>query len=310
MTVILVIIMNAIALYVIAVTTKAHGLWGNNRVANKATKDAKEEKALIRNRKSVLQILHFFSWLADNYGFAVSKYKLEDWQYKINRLDITVPYIKRNLRAQELVGIMKFFNIVGIFMTVLLYIITGGSLIALGGLVFMFSTYTFNIIATAIIRDEDAKLDSEFPELYFALYHRLIKGTDVRLAPTLRDYLLARDSPQDKKDLKVILRFVTDLLRTIDMYQDDSMAIKKLREKYNSVTYVNFSNLAVQALSGVDNADKLLSYRMELQRQNNDKIKQKADKAVAKGQRATWAVLIILFKYIGITIYLKASLMW
>lgn len=309
MVFLLLLVMNGVLIFVIASTTKTMGLWGNNKASKKATKDAKEEKARLRTRARIVRILGFFEWLALNYGFEPSKYKLENWQYRINRLEISVPYIGRLIKPLELAGIMKLFNIIGIFMVITIYVTTG-SLFELVGLLFLFANKVFDAVTLGIIMDEDAKLDAEFPELYFALYHRLVKGTDVRLAPTLRDFLLARDTPEDKKELKVILNFVTDLLRTIHLYGDDSMAIKKLREKYNSVTYVNFSNLAVQALSGVDNADKLLSYRMELQHKNNEKIKIKADKAVRKGQLATWAVLLILFKYIGVTIYLKASIMW
>ena len=96
-----------------------------------------------------------------------------------------------------------------------------------------------------------------------------------------------------------------DLRNNIELYGDDSIAVSHLRQKYSSVMVVNFCNLATQALRGVDNRDKLLGFKLELQTLQNQYMEERADKMVRQGQRAIFAIYIILAQFVLISWYAK-----
>jgi hypothetical protein len=71
---------------------------------------------------------------------------------------------------------------------------------------------------------------------------------------------------------------------------------------------VNFFNLAVQSLRGVDNKDKLLAFKMELSQKKLDLMTKKAEAMVAKGQKAVMLIFIILGQFIVLSWVAKAGL--
>ena len=89
-----------------------------------------------------------------------------------------------------------------------------------------------------------------------------------------------------------------DLRNNIEIYGDDSMAVRQLREKYRGAMVVNFCNLAVQALSGVDNKDKLTAFKSELSQRQLEAMKLEAQKRIEKGQRVIMLVFIILAEFV------------
>ena len=93
-------------------------------------------------------------------------------------------------------------------------------------------------------------------------------------------------------------KFVTQFRNNIEVYGDDCIAVKKLREVYRSSMIVNFCNLAVQALNNVDNSDKLLAFKIELSQKRMEQMTAEAKKRVAKGQRMIYLIFIILGQFI------------
>jgi hypothetical protein len=94
----------------------------------------------------------------------------------------------------------------------------------------------------------------------------------------------------------------------IEIYGDDSIAVHKMRETYKSAMLVNFFNLAIQSLRGVDNKDKLLAFRMELSQKKLDAMTVKANKMVEKGQKAVMLIFLILAQFIVLSWIAKAGL--
>ena len=81
-----------------------------------------------------------------------------------------------------------------------------------------------------------------------------------------------------------------------------------MRDYYKSAMLVNFFNLAIQSLRGVDNSDKLLGFKMELTQKRLEAMTERAKKLVLKGQRAIWAIFIILAQFVVLSWVAKAGL--
>ena len=54
----------------------------------------------------------------------------------------------------------------------------------------------------------------------------------------------------------------------------------------------------MQSLSGVDNSDKLLAFKMELAQKQIEDMKKRAEKRVIQGRRAIWVIYAILGQFI------------
>ena len=140
------------------------------------------------------------------------------------------------------------------------------------------------------------------------LYSRLVRGTQTRLAPTLDDYIKSIDAVYGEESHKAMRNFVMDLRKNIEIYGDDSMAVHKMRDTYRSAMLVNFFNLAIQSLRGVDNKDKLLAFKMELSQKKLDAMTEAANALVAKGQKAVMLIFIILAQFVVLSWVAKAGL--
>ena len=96
--------------------------------------------------------------------------------------------------------------------------------------------------------------------------------------------------------------------KNIEIYGDDSMAVNEMRKTYKSAMLVNFFNLAIQALRGVDNKDKLLAFKMELSQQKLEQMTKKANELVAKGQKAIMLIFVILAQFVVLSWVAKAGI--
>ena len=220
---------------------------------------------------------------------------------------LNIPYIDRNITTYELLGIFKIFKFVCCFLAVFLFVLTYNPifLVLFAGL---FINKIFEYAMEFKIIEEDTEIEEDFPDLYLLLYSRLIRGTSMRLAPTLDEYLNSIDVIYGENSHKSMRNFVLDLRKNIEIYGDDSIAIHKMREVYKSAMVVNFFNLAVQSLRGVDNKDKLLAFKMELSQKKLDQMTKKANALVAKGQKAVMLIFIILGQFIVLSWIAKAGL--
>lgn len=301
------IILVALSLYVLYVT-KVFNFWGMGRGSSKVKSDIRKERANLRNARFVSSLMRFFVWFDNAVGFGRSIIREEDYRFKIDRLNLLLKPLGRLIKPNELSGLLKVIQFIGLLFGVVLSLLSGVTF----GLVFLllvFAPAIFNTFASAKISSADEYLEQEFPDMFIVLYSRLVKGTSTRLAPTLRDYLASLDSVELTKSKKVMKGFITDLRNNIEIYGDDSLAITNLRIKYRSAIVVNFCNLASQALSGVDNYDKLLSFKIELNSKKVAMMDAKATKLVQWGSRAVWVVYALLFQFILLSWVAKLSLL-
>lgn len=301
------IIILALVAYVIYVT-RLFNFWGVSRGANKLKADVRLEKQRTKQAKRITWFLAKFVLLHHLVGFSLSSRASLEYKYKLDRLRWQVKSLDRSLKPEELMGIIKFVQLLGVFLAVGLFILTSSSISAVF-LLLLFAPTIFNAYAASRIMEEDEKLEMEFPDLFTILYSRLLRGSQIRLAPTLKDYLQSLDSLSGQSASKKVIRnFVVDLRNNIEIYGDDGMAITRLRDKYRSAMVVNFCNLASQALNGVDNSDKLLSFKIELNNKRVEQMERRAAILIKRGSRAVLLVYVILFQFILLSWIAKLTL--
>ena len=276
------IIYGALIFFVLFIT-KQNNLWGTKRGTSKTKVEVHKAKDTAKRRNYLLWVLKKCEYLGNNFGFEPSPAKIVKYRFNINRGRFVLPYVDRPITPVELIGLFKalkfFFCFLGIFLTVL----TG-------------------------FQEEDKEIELDFPDLYMLLYSRLVRGTSMRLAPTLDDYMKSIDVIYGEESHKAIRHFVMDLRKNIEILGDDSMAVHKMRDTYRSAMLVNFFNLAIQALRGVDNRDKLLAFKMELSQKKLDQMTVRANELVAKGQKAVMLIFIILAQFVVLSWIAKAGL--
>lgn len=289
-------------------TLRINNMWGVSKGTKKAKLDVKESKDLHKKRLAWLKVLQWCEWVCVNVGSVPDENTINDTNYRINRLRLKIDVLERNIKAKELLGLLKGIQLVGIFCSILALLLTK-NVMSLGGLLLYLAPSTFNVFADTKINDEDIELEKDFPDLFLLLHVRLLKGSKTRLSPTLDDYIKSLDAMYQGKSHIVIRNFVVDLRNNIEIYGDDSIAVYKLRDMYRSSMVVNFCNLATQSLKGVDNKDKLLAFKIELTQQKQEDMKLRAKKLVDKGRRSIIVIYIILGEFVVLSWLAKLGTM-
>ena len=82
-------------------------------------------------------------------------------------------------------------------------------------------------------------------------------------------------------------------------------AIAKVRTYYKAASIVNFCNVAIQAMNGVDNKEKLIAFEQELTNKKLAMMRKRAEKLVESAQKATYLMYVILAEFVIITLYTR-----
>ena len=301
------LIVYAVLVIFVLFVTKQNNMWGTRKGTSKTKIEVKKDKEIAKKRNISLWILNKADYICNNFGFQPSLSKIEKYKFNINRGRLEAPYTDRNFSPTELLGIFKFIKFISCFFAIFLTVLTG-SRVFLILFVGLFVNAIFEYVMEFKIMDEDKEIEKDFPDLYMLLYSRLVRGTQTRLAPTLDDYIKSIDAVYGEESHKAMRNFVMDLRKNIEIYGDDSMAVHKMRDTYRSAMLVNFFNLAIQSLRGVDNKDKLLAFKMELSQKKLDAMTEAANALVAKGQKAVMLIFIILAQFVVLSWVAKAGL--
>ena len=280
---------------------------GTRKGVKKSNKQRDKEKSEVNKRKRAIFFMKQFSNIYNLIGNSTPEYLFE-LKYLLERNDIQVKALDRRIKPEEVVGIFRFIQMLVVLITLLTVAFTLKAVmfvIALG--VFLPKIYT--LLLRGQIAAEDEQLEIDFPDLYLLLYSRLKKGAHTQLDPTMRDYIR---SLNDMYGVGVghlaIRKFCSRFSANTEIYGDEIMAIKHLREHYRSPTVVNFCNLAIQALTGVDNREKLLTFKQELVEERRVRMDLKAAILVKKGTMAINIIYVILFEFIILSWVSKVDL--
>lgn len=301
------LIVYGVLVFFVLFITKQNNMWGTKKGTSNTKIEVKKDKDYTKRRNVSLWCLNKCDSVCKNFGFYPSAEKIEKYKFNINRVRVIAPYTDRVFTPTELLGLFKIVKFLCCFIAIFFTVITNNKIFLIF-LVGLGINYVFEIIMETLIMAEDAEIEQDFPDLYMILYSRLMRGTSIRLAPTLDDYLKSIDVVYGEESHKAMRKFVMELRKNIEIYGDDSMAVHKMRDTYRSAMLVNFFNLAIQSLRGVDNRDKLLAFKMELSQKKLEAMTAKANALVAKGQKAVMLIFIILGQFIVLSWVAKAGL--
>ena len=274
-----------------------YGIVGGSKAAKKAATDKKALQTLQKKRRRVIWVLNQFEVFANRVGGGITETKRVRYELIITRREMTVKTLNRLWKPIELVGLFRFLAVIGVVLTAI-----GIAQLSFNFLWFfailLFIPRIFVNISERKMIDEDFELEQDFPDLYLLLNPKLQMGANARIAPVLTEYIASMDRTYTESEHIAIRRFVRLLRNYIEMYSDEVLALEKLRMLYSSAMVVNFCNIAIQAMNGVDNREKLIAYEQELTRQKMEAMRVRAQKLVQRGQKATMVIYIILFEFV------------
>lgn len=297
---------SVLALFIIWVLVKFNMI-GAKRGTKKSSKQRDKETSRQRNRRRAIWFMKQFESLYNFIGYSTKEYEFE-LKYRLERCDVKVRSLERPLKVSELIGIFRFIQILTVLITITVVSLTlspVGLLILVG----IFIPKLYSGLLKLKILSEDEELEDNFPDLYLLLYSRLRKGAHTRIEPTIQDYLNSLDDMYGTGVGHIPIRkFCSRFIANVEIYGDESMAIKRMREHYRSPTMINFCNLAIQSLSGVDNSDKLLTFKQELAEDRRVKMDKRAAALVEKGNKVIFIIYVILFQFIILSWVSKVDL--
>lgn len=301
------IVLYSILLGVVFAILRKIGIIGAKRGTKKSAKQKDREQSVLHQRQLTIWMMKQFDSIYNFIGYT-SKDQEFEIKYKMDRCGLSVKALERRMKVSELVGIFRLIQFFVILITIVAFSLSLNvlTLAILLGLLIP-KAYLFSLQVK--IMSEDEELEENFPDLYLLLYSRLIKGSHARIEPTIKDYV---NSLNDMYGVGVghsaIRRFCARFIANVEIYGDESMAVKHMREYYRSPTIINFCNLAIQALSGVDNSDKLLTFKQELAEERRVKMDKRAEALVEKGNKVIFIIYVILFEFIVLSWVSKVDL--
>lgn len=274
------------------------GILGAKRGKKRTVRERDTERTRLRKMRFSKWMFGVFTYIAGLVGKGIPESKLFEMQYKLDRCEIRSKNLERGIKAVEVYGIFRAIQLFFILLTLIIFSITL-NLLSLLLLLGCLIPKAFILFLNTSIAVEDEELEANFPDLYLLLYSRLLKGANANIDPTIRDYIASLDDIYGVGvGHKAIRKFCNRFSANVEIYGDESIAVRKLRDYYHSPTVINFCNLAAQSLSGVDNADKLLSFKQELSEARKRAMELAAERLVKKGNRTVYLVYIILFEFI------------
>lgn len=273
--------------------------------ASKGAKLAEQSKQKFQTEQNYKNtILHLLEWcetIVHRIGSEPRDTDIYEWNYVIARCFKDIPYIHRRMKATELLGIVRgiqFLCVVGGIY---------GFAMTFNAIFFAFVLGAFAIpvvlktLFQGVIKMQDEELEHDFPDLYLLLYVRLTAGVNGHIASSLSSYISNMNALYAKDQHVVIRQFAQDLRNLIEVYGSETMAISRVRENYRSAMVVNFCNLAIQSLNGVDTKDKLLAFKVELNEKQRELMTREAAARVERGRRSIYAIYFILGEFIVVS---------
>lgn len=278
------------------------GLFEYRKRVSKTVNEKSEDKKYKRNRKIEQARLGIYSQTTKLFqGLLMPDHVREQHIYYIDRLELRSDILERRLTPEEVRGKYAFNLILSLLLVPLA--IFWLPLFAVP----IFCLVRFLIYQTGFkrkIADEDSIIDDNFIDMYLLLYSQLKRGSRARLQGTIENYIQTLESSTRTDESKVMMKLARYLLNLLAMYEDHQ-AVPRLREAYKSATIINFCNVATQALNGVENADNLLTFKMQLTDRKIHVMRKRQEKIIAKGNRSILLIWVILFIFILVGWYSK-----
>ena len=278
------------------------GIFEANLGISQVDEEINIEKRAKRSRSAERKKLNIYKEVTGYLSFLMFPEGVrEKHKFIIERLEIRSEVLDRFYTPEELRGKHLLFLILGIMcipVGVFFPICWIGSVLG----IFDFIGYQKFLMQR--INDEDEIIDTYFLDLYLLMYSRLRMGSKARLQTVVESYIETLKVSSNVEMRDIMLKFSRFFLNNLSMYEDH-VAVQHLRDRYRSATIVNFCNIGAQALQGIDNADTLLTFKMDLVRKKTDVMKKNAEILYQKGNRSIYLIYVILFIFIAVGWYSK-----
>ena len=296
------IVIALMTLIAVIMILRAFGVFEATHEPSKVVQDIKSTRKLRRKRDFEKKKLGLYSGITETFrGVLMSENSYNNHMYWIQRLEKRSKILNRFYTPEEYRGKYALRLLVGLLCIPLGFLPIGilsyGFWIVTAYTVVTFVSYPIGLKQR--IEDEDLIIDKNFLNLYLLLYSRLRMGARARLQPVVESYIETMDNESDTEVKNVMLKFSRYLLNNLSQYEDH-VAVPKLRERYKGATIINFCNVAGQALQGVDNADNLLTFKMQLVERKTDEMRKRSEKIYKSGLRSIYLICIILFFFIAV----------
>lgn len=260
--------------------------------ANTAIETARKDN---KSRRREQQKLKMFSTITDMFrGLLMNDLTYENHKYYIDRLDIRSEVLGRLYTPEELRGKHAMPFVFSLITIPLCIFIPWVLLIPVVCFLYLISYQTKYKL---LIQDEDEIIDNYFIDLYLLLYSKLKQGSRARLQGTVENYIDTLESQASTEVRDTMLKLSRYMLNLLALYEDH-VAIPKLRDAYHSATIINFCNVATQSLNGIENADNLLSFKMQLVDRKTELMRKRQQKILQAGERSIYAIWIILIIFV------------
>lgn len=296
---IVIILLTIFAVYEILTS---FGVFEFNFKPQKVVSNAQAEKKDMQKRKFEKQKLDFYAGVTNMFrGLIMTPTIYENHEYYIQRLELRSKVLNRFYTPEEYRGKYAFFVLVSLFfipIAIFVPILFAVPALAL----FVYLSYPATLKQQ--IQDEDIIIDNNFLNLYLLMYSKLKMGSRARLQGVVESYIDTMQNETDVRTKNTMIKLSRFMLNNLSQFEDH-VAIPKLRERYNSATIINFCNVASQALQGVDNADNLLTFKMQLVERKTSAMERRSEKIFAQGQRSIYLIWVILFFFVACGWYSK-----
>ncbi len=265
-------------------------------VKNKASKETRKIKVYSRNEKYISKLLRFFNKLDSYFLIPLSLSKVDHFEYMMRRFNFNLPYVLRSPTAKEFSGFCKTCALIITTVGVLLFVYTLNPIFLITVGSFFFADLILFMLNVQVLASDKA-LEEDFPDLYLFLCPTLLRGSDGHISVVLGEFLASFDDSGIVKH-KDIVNLVQRLQNLISIYGSELEAVRHLRDYYRTPVVINFVNLAIQSLNGVNNSQKILAYKQELCQKNLELMEAKGNALVEKGSRVIWLIFVILVQFI------------
>lgn len=296
---IVIVLLTVFAVYEIL---RSFGVFEFNLNPTKVTSSVQSERRSAKKIKQEKQKLDFYAGVTNTFrGLVMTPTIYENHEYYIQRLELRSKVLNRFYTPEEYRGKFAFFVLVSLFFIPLGVFFPPAFIVPAVALLVYF-TYPAGLKQQ--IQDEDIIIDNNFLNLYLLMYSKLKMGSRARLQGVVESYIDTMQNESDEKTKTTMVKLARFMLNNLSQYEDH-VAIPKLRERYNSATIINFCNVAGQALQGVDNADNLLTFKMQLVERKTSAMEKRSEKIFAQGQKSIYLIWVILFFFVACGWYSK-----
>lgn len=296
------IIIGLLTCFAVYQILRSFGVFEFKLQPKKVASEIQTEKRDAKKRKQEKKKLQLYASVTNMFrGIVMTQTQYENHEYYIQRLELRSKVLNRFYTPEEYRGKYALILLVSLFFIPIGVFFRPAFAIPAIGL-FLYLSYPASLKQQ--IQEEDIIIDNNFLNLYLLLYSKLKMGSRARLQGVVESYIDTMQNVSDERTKKTMTKFARFMLNNLSQFEDH-VAIPKLRERYSSATIINFCNVASQALQGVDNADNLLTFKMQLEERKTSEMEKRSERIFAQGQRSIYLIWVILFFFVACGWYSK-----